>query len=250
MIERERRGDVSILRLAHGRANALDLELLRATSAALDDAADARALVITGTDRIFCAGVDLFRVTAGGASYVREFLPVLDDTLEKLYLYPRPVIAAVNGHAVAGGCVIACACDMRVMSAGAATIGTPELHVGVPFPGIALEIMRATVTPACLERLAFSGRNVSAEQALAWGLVDELCEPSELLERACEHADRLAAIPPATFAFSKDQIKGPALAVRRGRAAAEDARVTELWTAETTLAAIRSYVERTIRKGS
>lgn len=246
MIEQERRDGVAMLRLAHGKANALDIALLEGLSDALDAAEDACAIVLTGTHRIFSAGVDLFRVVDGGPAYVREFLPALGDFLEKLYLYPRPVIAAVNGHAVAGGCVIACACDMRVMTTGPASIGIPELHVGVPFPGVALEIMRATVAPAFLERLAFAGRNASPEQALAWGLVDELGAPDELMELAWEHARRLAEIPPATFAFSKEQIKRPVLANRRQGAAEEDAKVMAIWTAETTIAGIRSYLERTL----
>ena len=144
MVELETREDIALLRLAHGKVSAFDLELLERIAEELDniEASSSRAVVITGSGGTFSAGVDLFRVLDGGESYLRQFLPALTRVLIRLYTFPRPVVAAINGHAIAGGCVLACACDYRLMAIGRGTIGVPELVVGVPFPLIALEILR------------------------------------------------------------------------------------------------------------
>src|SRR4051812_22503253 len=108
MIERTQQDGVLTLRLAHGKVSALDVELLDALLRELDGVAeDVRALVLTGTGSIFSAGVDLFRLTRDGADYVRRFLPLLSRFFRALFAFPRPVVGAVNGHAIAGGCVIA-----------------------------------------------------------------------------------------------------------------------------------------------
>src|SRR5215470_10036601 len=115
MIERSQHDGILTLRLAHGKASALDVELLDALLRELDSVAeDVRALVLTGTGSIFSAGVDLFRLTREGADYVRRFLPLLSRVLRALFTFPRPVVAAVNGHAIAGGCILALAADARL----------------------------------------------------------------------------------------------------------------------------------------
>jgi hypothetical protein len=123
--------------------------VLDALGRELDAAAgsDARAVVLTGAGSIFCAGVDLFRVVDEGADYVRRFLPSLADVIRKLFMLPKPVVAAANGHAIAGGCILVAACDYRLMARGGGRIGVPELLVGVPFPAIALEILRFALAP-------------------------------------------------------------------------------------------------------
>src|SRR5215469_13927210 len=146
MIERTEHEGILTLRLAHGKASALDVELLDALLRELDGvAADVRALILTGTGSIFSAGVDLFRLTQGGADYVRRFLPLLSRFIRLLFAFPRPVIAAANGHAIAGGCVLVLTADYRLMAEGAGRVGVPELLVGVPFPAAALEVVRFAV---------------------------------------------------------------------------------------------------------
>ena len=139
MIERSQHEGILTLRLVHGKVSAIDVELLDALLRELDGVADdVRALILTGTGSIFSAGVDLFRLTQGGADYVRRFLPLLSRFLRTLFTFPRPVVAAVNGHAIAGGCVMVLACDARLMAKGAGTIGLPELLVGVTSPAAVL----------------------------------------------------------------------------------------------------------------
>src|SRR5215468_910513 len=195
MIERSQHEGVLTLRLAHGKASALDVELLDALLGELDGAAeDVRAFILTGTGSIFSAGVDLFRLTEGGADYVRRFLPLLSRFVRALFAFPGPVVAAANGHAIAGGCVIVLAADVRLMAEGAGKIGVPELLVGVPFPATALEVVRFAVPRDKVQSLIYTGRTLPPREALTAGLVDEVVAPDDLLARAREIARQLAEL--------------------------------------------------------
>jgi enoyl-CoA hydratase len=252
MIELRRegeRGRVAILELKHGKANAMDIEFCEALAARLDDARDASiaAVVVTGQGRMFSAGVDLLRVVDGGAEYGRRFLPSFRRVFETLFEYPKPVVAAVNGHAIAGGCVLACAADHRIMAAGTARIGVPELLVGVAFPTIAIETVALVGSPR-LRDLIFSGTTLLPEEALAERLVDRVCDPGALLSEAVQAAAVLADRPPAAFALTKRQLRAAAMARVAANRETIDRDVEDLWCADSTLQLIRSYVERTLRK--
>ena len=159
----ERDGPVAVVRLARGRSNALDTELCRDIAGQFGEMGPdgARAAVLTGQGSMFCAGVDLLRVRDGGPGYLYEFLPALTDAFLAVFGCPVPVVAAVNGHAIAGGCILAAACDHRVMNADRGRIGVTELQVGVPFPIAALEILRFAVGTQRLAELISTARTRS-----------------------------------------------------------------------------------------
>jgi enoyl-CoA hydratase len=251
MIHIEPRGPATVLRLDHGKVNALDTELCEELERCLGEVGSDTpgAVVLTGTGSVFSAGVDLFRVLDGGRRYVESFLPALTRSFEALFTFPRPVVAALNGHAVAGGAILAWACDHRVMARGTGRIGVPEQRVGVPFPTLALEILRHGCPPAHLQELVCGGRTYTPEEALAWGLVDELAEADAVLERALEVAATYAAIPAATFRLTKRQLRRPSLERTEAYAPTFDREVTEIWSAEETREVIQSYLERTLGKG-
>ena len=249
MIDLEPHGELTVVRMVHGKANAQSTQFCRALTSCLREQAetDSRALVLTGRGNVFSAGVDLLEAVARGSDYLREFLPVLDDCFETLFTHPKPVVAAVNGHAIAGGCILAVAADRRIMSRGSGRIGIPELLVGVPFPPVALEIVRNAVDPASLESLVFTAETVDPQSALRCGLVHELVEESELLERALELAGRLARIRPEVYALTKRQLREPSLA--RVRAADDAAREVEsIWWGADTLVSMQTYVRRTFKR--
>jgi enoyl-CoA hydratase len=247
MIERESHGAVTVLRLAHGKVSALDAELCLALRAELAPLAGASgAVVLTGTGSSFCAGADLKRVMDGGEAYLAGFLPALIGAVEEVFRFPRPLVAAVNGHAIGGGCVVAAAADIRLMAAGRGRIGIPELLVGVAFPAIAIEAVRLATGGAGLGDLALGGGVFEPEEALRRGLVDAVVEPERLLEEAVARAERMAAIPPASFAHAKAQIRGPALERLERVGPAVDAEAAALWASAEVQRAIRDYVERTL----
>jgi enoyl-CoA hydratase len=249
MIQRHDRDGIRILRLAHGKVSAMDIELGESFMREMHDAAAApiSAVIVTGTGSSFSAGVDLFRVVEGGPEYGRRFLPVLDGFLRAALTLPKPMIAAVNGHAIAGGCILAACCDHRIMVEGSGRIGIPELAVGVPFPALPLQVMGARLTDAALRDLIFTGRTVQVDEAKALGLIDEKCPAGMLLDRAIEVAQRLAAIPAGTFALTKEAFYTPVL--ERTKALADyNARVVDAWMQQHTYATIRAYLDRTIPK--
>ncbi|MGE3275986.1 MAG: enoyl-CoA hydratase/isomerase family protein [Vicinamibacterales bacterium] len=250
MINRDDRGNVAVVRMAHGKVSALDqalAERLVSELEALKKSSTVSAVVLTGTGSAFSAGVDLFQVLDGGAPYVKRFLPHLDALLRLVLTYPKPVVAAVNGHAIAGGCIIVAACDHRVMAEGTGRIGIPELAVGVPFPTLALEIIAARVAVPALRGLVYTGRTVHVDEAIEIGLVDEAAEAEHLLDRAWEVATQLATIPARSFELTKRTFAAPVLE-RVKSMAAVDAAVVEAWSAPATHEAIQAYLGRTLGK--
>jgi enoyl-CoA hydratase len=248
VIHVERRDQVARVRIEHGKANALDIELMRDLREALERArADgARSVVLTGTGTIFGAGVDLYRVVNGGDAYASAFVPALADFFLELFEFPLPIVAAVNGHAIAGGCVAACACDYRVMAGGQGTIGVPELLVGVPFPAVAIEIMRTAVPPHELQALVYTGRTCAPDEALRRGLVHEVVPPDQLLARAHQVAEQLAAIPTHAFAATKLALRAGALATLENDRSLDE--VVRHWASAGTRAHIQHYLDRIMKK--
>jgi enoyl-CoA hydratase len=249
MIELNHRGRIAILEIRHGKANAIDMEFCEELGRRLDDARDSSvaAVVIVGEGRMFSAGVDLLRVVEGRAPYVRAFLPAFRRVFEALFDYPKPVVAAVNGHAIAGGCVLACAADHRIMAAGTARIGVPELLVGVAFPTVAFETVRGAC-PGRLRDLIFTGRTLLPEEALAEGLVDAVVAPGALVAEAMKAAEALGDRPLDAFVLTKRQMRASAMSRIAANRDTVDRAVEDLWCADATLKTIRSYVEKTLRK--
>lgn len=249
-LHREDRNHIAVLRIEHGKANAIDAELFQELAGHLADfAADPpAAVVLTGTGSIFSAGVDLFRVLGEDASYLERFLPVLANTLRDLFTLPLPVVAAVNGHAIAGGCILAAACDHRVLADGPAKMGVTELLVGVPFPVVPFEVLRHLLPERAFRDLVFSGRAVSAPEAQKLGLVDELAPPDAVVDRAFEVAARLAWIPRPAFAISKELARRPAVERMERYADVFDARTLEIWASDETRTVMREFLDRTVGK--
>jgi enoyl-CoA hydratase len=239
MLDVEQRSGVTVVRLRHGKVSALDLELVRALTAVMRDLDGNGAVVITGAGSAFSAGVDLNRILAGGEPYIQEFLPALADAFLAVFDHPGPVLAAINGHAIAGGCVIAAACDVRMMSLG--KIGLAELSVGVPFPVSAMEILRHAIGPAA-SQVVLTAALLDASQARSIGLVHEVTEPDVLLDSAVDRARQLAQFPAEVFAFSKRQLQQPArdrIAARSG----DDEAVLAMWSSDRTREAIARYLD-------
>src|SRR6266550_3179855 len=187
MIEREIADGILTLRLAHGKASALDLELCNALQHELETSAesrDVRAMVITGTGSIFSAGVDLPRLINSGKKYVQDFVEGLDSMIRAMFLFPKPAIAAMNGHAIAGGAIIGFACDYRLMSGG--RIGVPEALVGVPFPPLALEVVRFAVPRQHLQPMLYLAKTIEVAEAKSIGIIDEIVPYEDLMRRANE----------------------------------------------------------------
>ena len=241
MLDLEERGAVMIVRLARGKVNALDTDLLIAIAAAIGSLPGDQAVVLTGAGPAFSAGVDLKRIADGGMDYLRTFRPALSQAVRSVFDHPGPVVAAVNGHAIAGGCVLALACDLRLMSGG--TIGLSEMRVGVPIPGVALELARHAAGVGA-RRLVLEAPLLSPAEAVVAGLVDRVTAPGSLLDEAIAEAGRLARIPADVYAFTKRQLQEPARSRIDAITPADEDAATAMWATPATQAAINGFMAR------
>lgn len=250
MIDIKTNSGIAVMTLTHGKANALDIEFCEAMAAQFDalHRSDAKAVVIIGQGKIFSAGVDLKRLTEGGADYIRKFLPALHKLYDAVFYHRKPVVAAINGHAIAGGAVLAACADRRIMAREGGRIGVTELQVGVPFPALAFEIVRFAVPARYLPEFTLSGATYASDDALQRGWIDEVTEPDNLLEDAVAVAQELALLSPPAFAQTKKQIRQAVTERLERSGEATDKAVTAIWTAPETLGFIRDYVARTLKK--
>jgi len=186
--------------------NALGTALMRQLLGALRSAAG-EPVLLHGAGDAFCAGLNLKEMAALDAAGMAAFLALLEDMVQALYEYPGPTAAAVNGHAIAGGCVLALACDWRVMSAApGARIGLNEVAIGARFPPRTWALVRARVPAASIERVVLGAQLADPSGALALGLVDELAE--DPLAVARQRLAVLAHHPSDAYAVAKRGIRG------------------------------------------
>ncbi len=237
---------VQVLTLSSGRVNALDVELLTELTDALRELGSSHggALVLTGAGRVFSAGVDLNRVVQGGTSYTDRLIPALSDAFDAMFGYPGPTVAAINGAAIAGGCVLACACDRRLIGAEAA-IGASEVLVGVAFPVVALEVMRYACGDRA-EEVLLGGRSYRGIEAVSRGLAHEVVA-EDLLGVATAQASELGDIPADAYRHTKAQLRAPARARMRDGGDI-DREVRQIWGSAQTQQRIAGYLERLRRR--
>ncbi len=250
MIDREDRKDFTIVWMSRGHGNSLNREFLQALVECFNvlEESPARSVVLTAEGSCFSAGVDLPAVLEGGRHYLQDLLPAINALVERLLTFPKPVIAAVGGHAIAGGCVAVLACDHRVMARGKPTIGLTELLVGVPFPTLALEIVRARLPERFLREVLYTGQTYLAEAALARGLIDEVVEPAILHARACEKAEELARIEPDAFRITKQQLCLPILDRWRRYCEKLDGQILDAWSSSRVHKAIEEFVAARVKR--
>jgi enoyl-CoA hydratase len=224
----ERAGAVTVVTVDRPPANAMNVELLEQVVGALGDVAAARpgAVVIAGRDGVFSAGADLKEVPGYGDAEQRRMVVGINEMVLGGYGLTCPVVAAVTGHAIAGGLVLALCSDHRVASTSG-RYGLTEVKVGVPYPQAAIGVVRAELSPQAARRLALGSRLTDAGECLALGVFDEIVPGGEVLDRALAVARELAALPGDVYARTKGDLRGAELAAMR--AAAADDPLLDAW---------------------
>lgn len=194
---------VAVLRVDDGKVNALSHRVLDLLHAGLDQALDeARAVAIIGRDGKFSAGFDLGEMSAGGER-TRALAGAGGRLLMRLYGHPHPVVAAVTGHALAAGALLALACDLRIGADGPAKIGLNETAIGMGLPRYATELAAARLAPTHLVRAAIQAEIYDPAGAVAAGYLDRVvpaddCEPTAIAE-----ARRLGALNTGAYRHTK-----------------------------------------------
>jgi enoyl-CoA hydratase len=244
IIEVERRGNVALLRMRAGKANAMNVRLLEALDATLEDVDDADAIAITGEGKAFSAGLALPELIQLDREHMAEMIAIFEKVMKRVLAFPRATVAAINGHALAGGCVLALMCDARVMSAG--MIGLNEIQLGIGLPTIVVEPVRLKM-PHAWGPLALEGRVMEPAEALRIGLVDEVVDPAALDARMLEIATSRAAAPLAYMQIKKAFI---APALREWERRHEDAREAWLdtWFSDHAQRTLKATVERITKR--
>ena len=199
---------VGTVRLDRPKMNAISLQVqaeLRAAAAEATDRDDVKAVVLYGGDRVFAAGNDVKEMADLDYADMVKLGGSVQSAVTAVARIPKPVVAAITGYALGGGCELALACDVRLAS-DRAQLGLPEVTLGI-FPGWGgTQRLPRLIGPGRAKELIFTGRRVGAEEALALGLVDRVHPHDELLDAALELAGEMAAKPGWAVAASKAMI--------------------------------------------
>jgi len=205
-------GGVAVATLTNPPINALDAPLLEEMAAMFDGLAtdpSVRAGVLAGEGRAFSAGLDLKTVPELDRPGQRRLVEALNACIGTLYAWPKPLVAAVNGHAIAGGLILALCADWRADVP--LQVSLAEVRVGVTYPVAALEVARKELSPAAGRRLILLGETLDAVGAEALSVLDERVPAGDLLGRALARARRDAGLPPLAFATIKRELRAGSL---------------------------------------
>jgi len=225
-------------------ANAMDAAGLDELSdavdaAAADDAVD--AVVITSKGRSFSAGLDLKAIQGASDDAQEQLVEALNRCFLTVYSCPKFVVGAINGHAIAGGLVLALCCDVRLVADVALRAGLAEVNVGVVFPVGALEVVKGELAGSALRRLVLRGELVGAAEGLELGLFDRLLPADDLIDEALAVAADTR--PLGAFAGIKAQLRRPAIAATRAALGGRDP-LSRPWLTEETFAAATAALTR------
>ena len=245
-------GPIRELRLSRPPANALSPELIAALGEAVVNAPreGARALVLSGSGKLFSGGLDVPVLLPLDRSAIRATWESFYRLMHGLAASPIPVAAAITGHSPAGGAVLAIFCDYRVMAEGDVKIGLNEVQVGIPLPVAILRAFVRLVGPHPAERLCVTGRLIPAAEALRIGFVDELAPLDQVVPKALAWCQEVLALPPVAMAKTRQDTREDLVRIVEEGLANELDNLAHVWFSEETQTVLRAVVERlTAKKG-
>jgi enoyl-CoA hydratase/carnithine racemase len=232
--------------LERGKVNALNADVVKELSAAfrtLQDDGDVSAVVLTGRGKFFSFGFDIPEFLACSREEFTAFLTSFTALYRALFIYPKPLVAALNGHAVAGGCMIALTADRAIVAQGSAKISLNEIGFGSSVFAGSTEMLQFQTGPRASDIL-YSGAMYSPAEAQAIGLVAEVVVPDVLLDRAREIAGELGSRRPAAFAGMKSLLRKPVADAMASREAASIREFVDIWYSEPTWTNLRTITIR------
>ncbi len=247
LVRLEERGAVVLVTLDRPKANAFDAELVVELRQAFRESVGSGAVVLASAlPSLFSAGWDLPTLSGCDRKGMEEFYEAYCDLVREIFVFGAPVVAALPGHAIAGGLIVAAAADERYAAQGKGEFGLSEVKLGLPVPFCCLEIFRHEIGSRAMERLAATGENLAAADALALGLLDRVVPAGELLDRSVERARELALWSPAAHAAIKRRARSSALA--RFDQAREKDPFLDFWFGKDAQPRLRALVEKLAKK--
>lgn len=232
-------GGLALVTLERGKVNALNhhvLGELAATFDRLEEEDQVKAVVLTGSGSFFSFGFDVPELLTYSLDRTRTFLTEFTALYTRMFLFPKPLVGALNGHAVAGGCMLATTCDRRIMASGKGRISLNEVTFGASVFAGSVMMLVACAGQRNAEEILGTGAMYGAERALELGLVDRVTGAGELLDAAKKEALELAGGDAAAFASIKGLLRGPIGEEMRRREPDSIEEFIEIWTSPGTQA--------------
>jgi len=210
-IELKKEGAVGVLTMNYEGQNRFSTDfcedLLAAMDAVESDGSIRSLVVVGGDEKYWSTGLHLDYLGRIGAEEVKKFISLFNGMLKRWCVYPKPVVAAINGHAFAAGAILAAHLDYRFMREDRGWVCLPEVDINIPFlPGM-IAILRATLAPSALRHMALTGKRFNAAEAQNLGFIDGVFSKEELLPKAVEWAAFLATKNPAAYAEIKRRMR-------------------------------------------
>lgn len=210
----ERDGECGVIRMDDGKANAMDAAFFAGLDRAMDEAeaSGCRGLVFAGRPGFFSGGLNVKTLPTLDPGQLKQLHRSFAHTMARAALLPVPTAAACAGHAVAGGVILALACDLRLVEDGPFRLQMNEVHIGIALPSWVLAIIQPVIPPQRHTEVLLHGKAYAPKEAVAAGFFDELAMPgSDLVARAKERLAPLASLNPQAYALSKRRMRGPTI---------------------------------------
>ena len=249
MLELKREGKIAVILLDRDKTNALNQDLFNELQTSLNTLAmddTVHILILTSkSDRFFSIGLDVPELYDFSKDAFEKFYRLFTQVCLDLFKFPKPVIAAIPGHATAGGCILALCCDYRYISQGRAVMGLNEIKLGVPVPYLADYILHSIVGTRNARLLMESGDFLPVEDLARLGLVDVVVNPpSELLNRVMEKAKELSAYSPSAYSAIKNNRANPII-TRYTQTREEEVKLfVECWYSNTARQVLKEIMDK------
>lgn len=238
---------IAELRLERGKVNALNGRVVRELTSCFRDiaeTADVRAAILTGTGKFFSFGFDIPEFLAYSKEEFTAYLCEFTALYREMFSHPKPLVAAINGHAVAGGCMLAAACDERLMVEGRAKVGLNEIGFGSSVFAGSARMLAHWVGERRAQEILYGGLLYTAREALEFGLVDAVADDAGLPAAAQRRAARLAEKDPCAFRAIKALLRRPAVEEMIAREAESIRDFADVWYSKTTWSRLQAITIR------
>jgi 3,2-trans-enoyl-CoA isomerase len=229
--------EIATITLRRGKVNALNepmVEEIGDSFRTLETDSEVKSIIFTGNGKFFSFGFDVPEFLRYPKKDFVRYLEKFTNLYSYLFQFPKPIVAALNGHTIAGGCVLATACDFRVMVSGKGKIGLNEITFGAPFFAGSAEMLRFCVGSRNAQSILYSGAMYSAEEAFGLGLVDQVSSEDALAQDARQVATELGEKDSPAFASIKKILRKPAAEEMVKHERDYILEFTDMWYSETT----------------